>query len=123
MRDGPEDYYAPELADEFDRDPDCWRPSDASAILAAVARLMGVDPRSQRRTQHVSWARQVAMYLIRTHTDMSYPAIGRLFPKPTGTGHVDHSTVIHGVNKVTERCADNPQQRRVMNEIMRQVKR
>jgi chromosomal replication initiator protein len=38
-------------------------------------------------------ARQIAMYVFRDITDLSYPAIARLF------GGRDHTTVIHAVDK------------------------
>jgi len=40
-------------------------------------------------------ARQVAMYVFRESTDLSYPAIAREF------GGRDHTTVIHAVDKIT----------------------
>ena len=49
-------------------------------------------------------ARQVAMYVVRELTDLSYPAIAREF------GGRDHTTVIHAVEKIealmAERKAD-----------------
>ena len=44
--------------------------------------------------------RQVAMYLTRTLTDTSLPAIGKAF------GGKDHSTVLHACKKVEEKIAD-----------------
>jgi len=41
-------------------------------------------------------ARQIAMYLIRQLTDLSYPAIAREF------GGRDHTTVMHAVDKVQQ---------------------
>jgi chromosomal replication initiator protein len=38
-------------------------------------------------------ARQIAMYIFRDMTELSYPAIARLF------GGRDHTTVIHAVDK------------------------
>jgi chromosomal replication initiator protein len=40
-------------------------------------------------------ARQIAMYLFRTLTDFSYPAIAREF------GGRDHTTVIHAYAKIS----------------------
>ena len=39
-------------------------------------------------------ARQIAMYVFRDLTDLSFPAIGREF------GDRDHTTVIHAVDKI-----------------------
>lgn len=66
-------------------------------IIAKVAAYFDVTEevlRSKKKTQEVALARQVAMYLARTLTQMSLKAIGGYF-----SGR-DHSTVIHSVNLV-----------------------
>ena len=50
---------------------------------------------SRDRTPEVASARQAAMYLVRTYTDLSSVEIGRLFRR-------DHSTVLAGVRRVKE---------------------
>ncbi len=54
---------------------------------------------SQERTKTVSFARQLAMFLIRKHLDMAYVSIGNEF------GNRDHSTVIHAVSKIEKGLA------------------
>ncbi len=49
---------------------------------------------SASRSRHLVNARQIAMYLVRELTDMSYPQIGREF------GGRDHSTVMHAKDKI-----------------------
>lgn len=51
---------------------------------------------SKRRTKKIAQPRQVAMYLSRELTDLSFPKIGELF------GGRDHSTVVHACQKVSE---------------------
>lgn len=51
---------------------------------------------SRSRQQEISNARQVAMYLAREFTDLSYASIGVRF------GGRDHSTVIHACNKIED---------------------
>lgn len=51
---------------------------------------------SSKRTKHVAMARQVAMYLTRELTKNSLPDIGRHF------GGRDHTTVLHGCDKIRE---------------------
>ena len=48
-------------------------------------------------------ARQVAMYVFREATELSYPAIAREF------GGRDHTTVIHAVDKITNLMAERRQ--------------
>ena len=45
-------------------------------------------------------ARQIAMYITRNMTDLSYPEIGRAF------GNRDHTTVIHAVRKIERHMAE-----------------
>ncbi len=70
---------------------------DVVTVQAAVAYHFGItrsDITGRRRTYQVALARQVAMFLAKDLTKLSYPQIGRKF------GWRDHTTVIHGVNKV-----------------------
>ena len=73
-------------------------------VQAEVARQFGVhvnDLRSNRRTQDISYARQVAMYLARELTEASLPQIGDRF------GGRDHTTVIYAVNKIKRQLTDD----------------
>lgn len=54
-----------------------------------------------KRSKHIVWPRQVAMYLTRELTDLSLVDIGRHF------GGRDHSTVLHAYNKVSELVAED----------------
>ena len=67
------------------------------AIQREVARhynLRVTEMHSSRRSRHVVWPRQVAMYLAKILTASSYPEIGRHF------GGRDHTTVMHAVRRV-----------------------
>ncbi len=69
---------------------------DAETITREVARyykLTVEDLKGDRRTKNVAYARQVAMYLVRTLTPLSFPLMGDKFNK-------DHSTVISSVRKI-----------------------
>jgi len=57
---------------------------------------------SSERTGRVAWPRQVAMYLARTHTGATLPAIGREF------GGRNHTTVMYACRRAGERIASDP---------------
>ncbi|MGH9151672.1 MAG: chromosomal replication initiator protein DnaA, partial [Acidimicrobiales bacterium] len=75
-------------------------------IIEEAAAVFGVGVealRGQSRSRSLVLARQSAMYVCRSLTDESLPAIGRAF------GDRDHTTVLHAVRKIeqlmTERAA------------------
>jgi len=55
------------------------------------------DLKTRNNSRSISFPRQVAMYLCKTMTDQSLPAIGDNF------GGKHHSTVIHAIRKVEGR--------------------
>lgn len=66
-------------------------------VMAAVCRHFGVEPkllRGKQRDREVVLPRQVAMYLMREETSASLLEIGREL------GGRDHSTVLHGWEKI-----------------------
>lgn len=68
-------------------------------ILDATAEKFGLlkeDIIGQRRHRPLVTARQIAMYVFRELTELSYPAIAREF------GGRDHTTVIHAVDKISD---------------------
>lgn len=75
------------------------RPSDPQYIERLVAGHFGVTVESlhsDSRDRTVTLARACAMYLIRKHTRMSFPEIGRLM------GNKQHSTVLMATKRVEQ---------------------
>ncbi len=75
------------------------RPMEGAAVLASVARHFGVSVEAlhgKSREHGVAWARQVAMYLLREETPASLLQIGHQL------GGRDHTTVMHGYNRVSK---------------------
>ncbi|MFS8581817.1 MAG: chromosomal replication initiator protein DnaA [Limnochordales bacterium] len=78
------------------------QPVSIAKIQDCVARYFGLRPAdliSRSRSRNIAFPRQIAMYLARTMTDLSLPAIGEEF------GGRDHTTVLHGYEKVREQMA------------------
>jgi chromosomal replication initiator protein len=74
-------------------------------IQRAVADHFGIklsDLLSPRRARAVARPRQIAMFLSKELTDKSLPEIGRKF------GGRDHTTIMHGVKRVTQLSKDDP---------------
>ncbi|MDJ0676343.1 MAG: chromosomal replication initiator protein DnaA [Calothrix sp. MO_167.B42] len=69
------------------------------------------DIKSNSRRREISWARQIGMYLMRQHTDLSLPRIGEEF------GGKDHTTVIYSCEKITQLRETDP----ALAETLRQL--
>ena len=82
------------------------RPITPDLIIDTTADMFGFTREEiigQRRHRPLVTARQIAMYVFRELTDLSYPAIAREF------GGRDHTTVIHAVDKITSQMSDRRQ--------------
>jgi chromosomal replication initiator protein len=69
-------------------------------VMALITGEFAITAREligKSRTQAISMPRQIAMFLLREHTESSLEDIGRIF------GNRDHTTVIYAVNKIRER--------------------
>ncbi len=69
------------------------------------------DFTAKKRTQHIAFPRQIAMYLSRDLTPASLLKIGEEF------GGRDHTTVIHACDKITNLLKSDQQLQRHMKEI------
>ena len=75
------------------------RPREAASVVRIVARHFGLGEDAlpgRSRTKEIAGARQLAMYLLREENGLSLIHIGEIL------GGRDHSTVRHGVEKVTQ---------------------
>jgi chromosomal replication initiator protein len=91
---------------------------DVESIQRTVSDYFHVrlaDLKSKKRTQHIAFCRQVAMYLCRKLTDSSFPCIGESFGR-------DHSTVIHAYNLIARRVSSDSAFRISIEKIERELK-
>ena len=105
-----------DLATETLRDilPASGRLTTAADIVKHVARHYGLkvsEIKSKNNSQQIVFPRQVAMYLCKKLTDLSFPEIGKQF------NDKHHSTVMHSVEKIAERRAGDPDLDRVLSNI------
>ncbi|HEB52068.1 MAG TPA: chromosomal replication initiator protein DnaA [bacterium] len=73
----------------------------AEEVMSLITSEFAITAREligKSRTQAVSMPRQIAMFLLREHTESSLEDIGKIF------GNRDHTTVIYAVTKVRNRA-------------------
>lgn len=73
------------------------------------------DITSKKRNSEFVQPRQVVMYLCRELTDTSFTNIGKLL------GKKDHTTIIHGVNKVAAEIQTNEELRNKIDIITKKL--
>lgn len=79
--------------------------ANAESVLMVVADAFDIsieDLKSNSRRREISWARQIGMYLMRQHTDLSLPRIGEEF------GGKDHTTVLYSCDKIAQLKGSDP---------------
>jgi chromosomal replication initiator protein len=82
------------LADHLARTQRALGLDDIDQIVATYFGLNPADLHTSRKTRTIALARNIAMYLARKHTRMSFPEIGRFM------GDKNHSTVILANRKI-----------------------
>lgn len=94
-------------------------PIKVDEIIVQVSKTFNVSEKdiiSKRKTAAVAFARQVAMYIARETTELSYKAIGESFGK-------DHATVLYNVQKIEEHLKNNPFDKELVEDIIKNLKR
>ncbi|MEZ5177404.1 MAG: chromosomal replication initiator protein DnaA [Acidimicrobiales bacterium] len=89
-------------------------------ILEATAEMFDFtieEIKGKSRQRPLVTARQVAMYVFRELTDLSYPAIAREF------GGRDHTTVIHAVEKIKALMGERRQIYNQVTELVQQIRK
>lgn len=109
------------LAEESLKDiiyPDKPKEVTPQLIIDVVAEHYGItsdDIVSKKRNSEFVLPRQVTMYLIRTLTATSLINIGKIL------GKKDHTTIIHGVNKITDEIQNNDELKSQIETIKKKI--
>jgi chromosomal replication initiator protein len=95
------------------------KPITATDIMKVVAAHYGIkvsDLKSKSNARPISYPRQVAMYVCKHLTDLSYPEIGKVF------NNKHHSTVMYSVEKIDQLIQDDQQVARTVEMLMKQFR-
>ena len=99
-------------------DPNKSREITPGLIINVVSEQFGVRPEditSKKRNSEFVQPRQVVMYLCRELTETSYVNIGRLL------GKKDHTTIMHGVNKIIAEMEHNEELKNKIDIIIKKI--
>ncbi len=86
----------------------------AEFIQDVVAKYFSVNPKDlkgSKRSNDITFPRQIAMYMCRNVANMSLPQIGRAF------GKRDHTTVMHACNKVEQDMKENTNTKLIVESV------
>ena len=98
--------------------PDKPKDITPSLIIEVVSEHFGVNPEditSKKRNSEFVQPRQVVMYLCRTLTATSLQSIAKIL------GKKDHTTVIHGINKISDEIETNEDLRNKIEVIRKKI--
>ncbi len=90
-------------------------PQDILAIVSKHFNVSIEDMKSSSRRREISTARQMGMYLMRHHTDLSLPKIGDVF------GGKDHTTVLYSCDKIEQQKLTNAEIVRTIRLLAEQI--
>ena len=99
-------------------DPNLPREVTPTLIINVVAEHFNVNPAditSKNRNSEFVLPRQIVMYLCRTMTDTPLAGIAKIL------GKKDHTTVIHGIKKITEGIVENEELKNKVELIKKKV--
>ena len=86
----------------------------AEFIQDTVAKYFSVNPKDlkgSKRSNDITFPRQIAMYLCRNVANMSLPQIGKDF------GKRDHTTVMHACNKIEQDMKTNSNTKLIVESV------
>ena len=83
-------------------------------IQEVVAKYFNIDKKelkNSKRSNNIAFPRQIAMYLCRDISAMSFPQIGNDF------GKRDHTTVMHAYTKIEKEIKENPNTKLIVESV------
>lgn len=109
------------LAEEALRDiifPNETRDVTPDLIIKTVSDHFNITPAditSHKRNKEIVYPRQIAMYLCRAMTDVPLATIGKII------GNRDHTTVIHGADKISDEIKNNVQTKELIDILIKKI--
>lgn len=90
-------------------------PEEIQKIVSKYFNIKISDLKGKKKNNTVVLPRQIAMYIIRKTTSLSFPEIGDLF------GGKDHSTVIHSIKKIESIYKEDQHVKNAVDTILKKL--
>ena len=109
------------LAEEALKDlisPDNKKTVTLDLIIEVVSEHFGTTTSeiySDNRSRNIAYPRQISMYLCRKLTSLSFTDIGKMM------GNRDHSTVLHGCNKIENDIKKDPSLQNTIDVLIKKI--
>jgi chromosomal replication initiator protein len=109
------------LAEEALKDlisPDNKKQLTPELIIDVIAEHFNISPAdiySVNKSRNIAYPRQISMYLCRKLTDLSLADIGKLM------GNRDHSTILHGIDKVENNINKDASMQNTIEVLMKKI--
>jgi chromosomal replication initiator protein len=104
------------LKDLLSKDNKPITPTEILRVVSAHYGLKVTDIKSKNNSKTIAFPRQVAMYMCKDLTDLSYPEIGKLF------NNKHHSTVMYSVERIEDMMQDDTQLARTIEMLTKQFR-
>ncbi|HKR65907.1 MAG TPA: chromosomal replication initiator protein DnaA [Thermoanaerobaculia bacterium] len=104
------------LKDVLSKEDKPITPTEILRVVAAHYGLKASDLKQKSNAQTIAFPRQVAMYLCKDLTDLSYPEIGKLFADK------HHSTVMYSVQQIKKKMDNDQQFARTVESLAKQFR-
>lgn len=92
-----------------------YNPEDIIKTISKIFNVKASDLKGKRKSNSIVLPRQIAMYVLRKKTSLSFPEIGQLF------GGRDHSTVIYSINKIDNLLLEEKKIKNVVEEVLKKI--
>ena len=104
------------LKDVLSKEDKPITPTEILRVVAAHYGLKVTDLKAKSNARNIAFPRQVAMYICKDLTDLSYPEIGKLF------NDKHHSTVMYSVQQIKKMLDSDQQFARTVESLSKQFR-
>src|SRR6185503_4335598 len=104
------------LKDVLSKEDKPITPTEILRVVAAHYGLKVTDLKAKSNARNIAFPRQVAMYMCKDLTDLSYPEIGKLF------NDKHHSTVMYSVQQIKKMMDSDQQFARTVESLAKQFR-